>query len=318
MLELVLLGTYNTGIRELDHLVTMPTPGLLLLADHRGENIWQFDWQSKQFLRHYYPKLSWLQCWLSRGASWGPNMQFLGRTLRGLRGYLRGYRVIPLDVKEDAMPQLPGAQENIEGPFHDVLGIIPAQGQLLVIDKEYNKLKTWLVDLVSGKRWLIFKSYNYIAAACTVPLQRVALGGSKRITLLEWSGGRRLGDLPGYTDAVDRMVFSPDGRLLVATGVDVGRVARVKLWDVEHLVELKTWRFQYAHGVTFHPEGDLVAVGCTPALIKLWDLSTDEIKTVDLKSRVGIGALCFSPDGHYLYAGDWQGKLMLFEVQEDG
>jgi WD40 repeat protein len=275
-MPLTLAGVYDTGIRELYRLAGGPPSSPLVLCAHTGGNIWELDWQSRRIVRRYCPRRPLLQ----------------------------------------RLRQSGGAEDGVERPLHEVRAIVAAGEQLLVVDNNPHNGQTHLVDLRSGQSQVIFTGQAVYSAACTLPVQIIALGGHRRVTLVAWPGGRLRGELAGHNDGVRDMAFSPDGRLLVSVGgesEDEQHRDAVRLWDVQSLAERQSWMWHHLGSVAFHPAGQTIAVGCImPAAIKLWDLACDTIETTAVEAPRGITTLHFSPDGRQLWAGDREGRVFLF------
>jgi WD40 repeat protein len=202
--------------------------------------------------------------------------------------------------------------------LHNVRAIMCSAGGAFVVDSDTDRGDTWLVNLGSSRRQRIARGSNAFTAACSPSLDMIALGGDRRITLLQWPGGRRIGELAGHNEGPRDMAFSPNGRSLVSIGgesEDEQHRDAIRLWDVPGLSEQRSWLWHHLGAVAFHPGGRWVAVGCImPAAIKLWDLETDTIETEECADLRAVTVLCFSPDGRRLCAGSPNGRLMLFEA----
>jgi len=101
--------------------------------------------------------------------------------------------------------------------------------------------------------------------------------------------------------AVTSIAFNPDGRYLLSGGLD----RTVALWNLSAPTSV------LAPG----PTGNLLASG-QGSIIRLWDLSTDEIKSVKVLSEHtdNILSLAFSPDGQTLASSGLDNVLRFWSV----
>lgn len=104
-----------------------------------------------------------------------------------------------------------------------------------------------------------------------------------------------------------RVAYSPDGKLLAATGLE----SSVHLWDAgsgKHLAELEGHKRE-VRCIAFAPVGKVLASGDRAGIIRLWDVaSRKELRRLEWPQPPGrfreeVLALAFSPTGQTIAAG---------------
>src|SRR5262249_9172419 len=94
-------------------------------------------------------------------------------------------------------------------------------------------------------------------------------------------------------DEVDRVAFSPDGRLLASGGRD----GRILLWDVltRKRVDPPLVMGDAISSMVFSHDGRTIASGGPKEAVDVWDLATRKLTHHGLKSP-GVYGIAFSPD----------------------
>ncbi len=120
--------------------------------------------------------------------------------------------------------------------------------------------------------------------------------------------------LRGHTRQVNSVAFSPNGKLLASGSDDY----KFKLWDVQNRQPIVTLEHVVDHtryqikAVAFSPDGQLLATAGWG--VKLWDVSNQNgIDT--LEHDQWVYAVAFSRDGQRLAAGDINGLVKVWDVQ---
>src|SRR5262249_28597767 len=113
---------------------------------------------------------------------------------------------------------------------------------------------------------------------------------------------------------INRVAFSPDGKLLATTSDD----STIKLWDVAARKELSTLK-GHAGGVlpiAFSPDGKRMASSGDDSTIRLWDVATgQELVALQRGNLTRAWSMTFSPDGKTLVSGSgWTGLLNVWRA----
>lgn len=142
--------------------------------------------------------------------------------------------------------------------------------------------------------------------------------GSGDRTAIIWDAAtaKQVHVLKGHTDAIWKVAFSPDSKTLLTTSADQTAL----LWDLT-ACDAATCPSRALTGHTkpvwsgaFSPNGDAVVTVGEDGLAKLWD-TADGAFLGDIGTHsLGINAVAFSADGHYLATASSDGTAQITDL----
>jgi len=140
----------------------------------------------------------------------------------------------------------------------------------------------------------------------------LAVAIDNAVELLDLAGNT-VGRLPGHSETVTQVSFSPNGQLIATTAWD-GTIA---LWNLEGtLLHFIQGHSSYALDVQFSPDGKTLASAGADTLIKLWNYDGELLNT--LSSHAGtVSSIAFSSDGSTLVSASFDGNVKLWSQRGD-
>jgi RNA polymerase sigma factor (sigma-70 family) len=173
------------------------------------------------------------------------------------------------------------------------LGFSP-DGKLLATGGHSSDADVRLWDVATGKEIRAFDIDSMVNALTFSPDGKVLAIGQHdgRVTLWDVATGKKLRQLKGLTPKAVEMAFSPDGRLLAASGpVDENnKNTQTRLWNALTGDLLHTWE-DTATSFAFTPDGKELAILGTDGAVRLWELKGLAKPAPDPKADHGFGTL---------------------------
>ncbi len=207
-------------------------------------------------------------------------------------------------------------------------------GRLVATGGQERTIRLW--DAATGRTVQILRGHTDDVTALAFSRDgRFLLSGSfdadETVRLWDVGRGRQVRVFRGHIAGINDVAFAPDGRSALSASMD----NTVRIWDVA------TGRERYrliahVHALTaaYTPDGRRIATGGRgivagvalpqpPGLergtykpLVLWEARTGKLLRVLYGHRGWVAALAFSPGGQLLAAGDLEGVIRLWRVEE--
>jgi WD40 repeat protein/serine/threonine protein kinase len=167
----------------------------------------------------------------------------------------------------------------------------------------------WRRGVTRGVRSLrISPDGRYVAAGC--PRETVD-DDAPALAIWDLAEGQVVHQLLGHVEPTRRLAFSPDGTMLVSTGLD----GAVLLWDTAGGTLVRRWQFETgtgSHAAVFSPDGQRLYVGDCGGRITCFDIHQDAALRTFAAHNTIVGAIDISADGKRLITGAWYNPQVRF------
>ena len=106
--------------------------------------------------------------------------------------------------------------------------------------------------------------------------QRIAVSGNREVLVLMADGSRLVQRLAGNAERILSIVYSADGKTLIAGGGTPAQFGEVQIWDTGAGKQLHAARLtnDTVFGASIAPDGSRVAVGCTDNTVHVFETSS--------------------------------------------
>ncbi len=221
----------------------------------------------------------------------------LAWSLDGQGLYIAGYDTGLYDVAAQQMTQdvqIQGAQRGAFSPDRRLFAAMGSDGVTLW------DTGSW------GMLWSLPGSGDTDGAAFSPDGRFLATATGDTVKVWEVAAQKELRTIPAQ--GLDTVAFSPDGRTLAVDGSsDVRLFDATTGQETGKLTGVATW----ASGVTFSPDGKLLAAGeIGEGKVRVWDVASGRQQRLFTAPASPANGLTFSPDGKLLAAGSGPSVLL--------
>jgi WD40 repeat protein len=200
-------------------------------------------------------------------------------------------------------------------PFYGALAISP-NGQMIATTNAAGEVngRDW-----DGKELFTLSLGSPVYSAAVSPDGRyLAVGCEKeKLIIFDLETRQQVAELTSDHEYISNLVFSPDGKTLLASYERPGNV--MKTWDVSTWKETLTFshaaeRFDY-HDILFSPDGQYLVLASTRIVLEFLDMETKQVVKELYGHTRAPYQIAFSPDGSLLASASDDMTVRIWDVE---
>ncbi len=144
----------------------------------------------------------------------------------------------------------------------------------------------------------------------------IAVSGYHETLLHKADGSGLVARLVGQSESIQKVAFSPDGKLLAVAAGSPGRLGELQVWDVDsHQLKYSVpVTYDTIFGVSWSADGTKIAFGCTDNTLRAIDAATGKQVLYQGAHNDWVLDTVFSKEGNYLISVSRDRSMKLVEV----
>jgi hypothetical protein len=158
------------------------------------------------------------------------------------------------------------------------------------------------------------------ALACAPDGKLLAVGGYQAVRLVDPATGGVVRTLPGPSDQVLSLAWSPDGKWLAAAGGTPGEFGQVCVWNTTTWARPRLYKrhADTIYAIAWRPGAPEFATASLDKTVVLWN-ATSGMPLRTLKDHAdAVFAVAYSPDGKWLATGSSDRSVKLYKTGAAG